>query len=63
MGLEWAALVGSTWYIYGLSGHGFGVGSPGGFRMGYSWAKWACYKTGQPYLGTAWVLCELSGLV
>ena len=61
MGLGWADLVGSTWDIYGLSGLGLGVGRPGGFHMGYIWAKSAWARTGQPCQGPIWAIHELSG--
>ena len=61
MGLGWADLVGSTWDIYGLSGLGLGVDRPGGFHMGYIWAKSAWARTGQPHMGSVLVLYGLSG--
>ena len=61
LGWRWASLVGRTWDIYGLGGHGFEVGSPCGFHMGYIWAKWAGAWSGQPYLGPTWDIYGLSG--
>ena len=61
MGLGWADLVGSTWDIYGLSGLGLGVDRPGGFHMGYIWAKSAWARTGQPCQGPIWAIHGQSG--